>query len=300
MNDPGHSTKPYLWMLVGSFAFAWMSLLAHALGDRVAWQYVALARSAIALVFIAVLVLANRVRAVWFRPARLWTRSIAGSLSMLCAFYALTRLPSSVVIPVCNTYPVWVAVLAWPMNKSVPSGRVWVAIAFAVCGVFLLENPEGVPENPTALLAAVAAAVLSGVALLGLNRLKDIDGRAVVMHFSGVAVVFCLLAFWLFEDVPGPGSVADSGSIALALGVGLSATVGQLFLTRAFTLGDPARVAVVGLTQVPIGLFFDVTVFGQTVGASSLIGIAMIALPTAWVMIEGKTDRPVPPTGESA
>lgn len=293
-------------MLVGSFAFAWMSLLGNAMGDRVAWQYVALARSGVALFFIGVLVWANRVRAVWFRPARLWTRSIAGSLSMLCAFYALARLPSSIVIPVCNTYPVWVAVLAWPMNGSVPSGRVWVAIAFAVCGVFLLRTPDGVPENPTALVAAIAAAVFSGVALLGLNRLKDVDSRAVVMHFSGVAVLFCLLAFVFFDDIPGPTSIADPVTVALALGVGLSATVGQMFLTKAFRVGDPARVAVVGLTQVPIGLFFDVVVFGKSVGSQSLVGIAMIALPTAWVMVEGKTDRgarlaaKTVPEGESA
>ena len=270
-------------MLVGSFAFAWMSLLGNAMGDRVAWQYVALARSGVALFFIGVLVWANRVRAVWFRPARLWTRSIAGSLSMLCAFYALARLPSSIVIPVCNTYPVWVAVLAWPMNGSVPSGRVWVAIAFAVCGVFLLRTPDGVPENPTALVAAIAAAV-----------------------FSGVAVLFCLLAFVFSDDIPGPTSIADPVTVALALGVGLSATVGQMFLTKAFLVGDPARVAVVGLTQVPIGLFFDVVVFGKSVGSQSLVGIAMIALPTAWVMVEGKTDRgarlaaKTVPEGESA
>ena len=42
---------PYVWMLCGSFSFAVMSTLAHALGEELDWQVVAFSRAFLALFF---------------------------------------------------------------------------------------------------------------------------------------------------------------------------------------------------------------------------------------------------------
>ena len=44
----------------------------------------------------------------------------------------------------------------------------------------------------------------------------------------------------------------------LLLGIGVTASIGQLLLTKAFTGGDPAKVSVIGLTQVLFAFLFDV------------------------------------------
>jgi drug/metabolite transporter (DMT)-like permease len=81
--------------------------------------------------------------------------------------------------------------------------------------------------------------------------------------------------------------------LVLLLGVGVAASVGQMFLTRAFALGDPARVSVVGLSQVVFSLVIDVTVGGRDVTTMTLLGTLMILAPTAWLMLE--RTRPAPP-----
>ena len=90
---------PYLWMLLGSLAFALMSTLAHALADSCDWQVIALTRAGLAFGFAALLALAAGVRVFVWRPRTLWMRSLAGSVSLVCTFYALTRLPVSDVSP---------------------------------------------------------------------------------------------------------------------------------------------------------------------------------------------------------
>jgi drug/metabolite transporter (DMT)-like permease len=67
-------------------------------------------------------------------------------------------------------------------------------------------------------------------------------------------------------------------------GVGLTATVGQVCLTKAFTSGQPAKVSVIGLSQIIFALVLDVIFFKRTYTWTTLLGIALVAAPTAWLM----------------
>jgi drug/metabolite transporter (DMT)-like permease len=60
--------------------------------------------------------------------------------------------------------------------------------------------------------------------------------------------------------------------------------VGQLFLTLAFSHGAPAKVSVVGLTQIVFALIFGVCLFDHQVNALTLIGTLLVIAPTAWMM----------------
>jgi drug/metabolite transporter (DMT)-like permease len=276
------SLQPYLWMLCGCFAFAWMGELAHALGPSCDWRVVALARSALAFGFAVGIARAAGSRLVLCRPRVLWMRSVAGSVSLVCTFYALTRLPTSVVLTLTNTFPVWVAVLSWPLLRERPSAGVWLAAACGVLGIALIKRPQ-MSGGDFALYLALTAAFTSAVAMLGLHRLQGIAPAAIVAHFSGVATVFVVGAC-LVGPAPDLGVLGDPRVALLLLGVGATATVGQLFLTKAFTAGRPAKVSVVGLSQVVFALGLDFLLAEPNVTPSTLAGIGLVMLPTAWVM----------------
>lgn len=277
---------PYLAMLAGACAFTVMGACAHALGQRCAWQLAMVARSAIPLVLTATLAVRAGAGLVWRGPANLWLRSIAGSLSMMGAFYAFSGLPISQVLTMTNLYPIWVAVLSWPLLGQLPSADIWIAAATGIAGVWLIEQPD-TPGASQATLAALSSSLMSGFAMIGLHRLKHLDPRTVVAHFSGVSLLFALAAWLLLDNrpVPNPQPLLAPATLALMAGVGLSATVGQLLLTIAFTYGQPARVAVVGLVQVALGMLCDVLVWHQPLGPQTLLGTALVIGPTAWVML---------------
>src|SRR5262245_19932381 len=92
MADAG--SKPYLWMLCGSFSFTIMAVLAFGLTRECDWPIVASARAAFAAMFAALLAFLAGAKLVFLRPRRLWIRSIAGSCSMICTFYAFAKLPT--------------------------------------------------------------------------------------------------------------------------------------------------------------------------------------------------------------
>ena len=67
------------------------------------------------MTFAAILAMAAGKRLVFFRPRKLWMRSIAGSISLVCGFYAMTHYPVSEVLTLTNMFPLWVAVLSLPL-----------------------------------------------------------------------------------------------------------------------------------------------------------------------------------------
>ena len=287
--------RPYIWMLCGSFSFSVMAVLAESLTRRpdgaapyCDWQTVAVFRAALVALFAAVLAWQAGVRLVWFRPARLWVRSVAGSGSMVCTFYAFGHLHSEDVVTLCNTFPIWVALLSWPMYGRPPGWKTVAAILVGVAGVVLVEQPH-IEAGNLGVFAALAAAGFTAVAMLGLHRLKDIDPRAVVVHFSAVATVFCLGAFLLTPRTEPVARVLEPVVLLQLLGIGVSATIGQVFLTLAFGRGAPAKVSVVGLTQIVFVLVMGVLAFDHTVNEIALVGTAALVMaPTAWLLTQSK------------
>ena len=290
MDEPGTEKQagavPYAWMLAGCFAFAWMSQFAHQLAPRCDWRLVALARGLLVLVLASALALACGARLVVLGTPALWLRSLAGSLSLLCTFFALSALGrTSEVLTLTNTFPLWVALLSWPLLRQRPTPGVWAAAACGVAGIVLIQNPRCQAGGRAALAVPLAllASLASAVAMLGLNRLKGLHPWAIVAHFSGVATL-AVLAAWAMAGAPDLAPLADPATAWLLLGVGASATVGQLCLTRAFTLGKPARVSVIGLTQILFALGLDLLFGGAAFDPATLAGIGLVLLPTAWVM----------------
>ena len=283
---------PYLWMLSGAASFAVMAVLAVALKEQVDWQWIAIARSGLAMTFAAAMALAARKRLVFLRPRKLWMRSIAGSISLVCGFYAMTHYPVSEVLTLTNMFPLWVAVLSLPLLGEWPSLDVWPAVLLGIAGVVLIQQPFGghqvgfvIGSGQIAVAAAILSSFTSAVALIGLHHVRELDPRAVVVHFSGVALACCIVSLFVF-----PTSHAlslDARTLALLLGVGVSATVGQLFLTIAFAVGPPARVSVIGLSQVGFTMLLEMVVNQRSFNTVTLLGIGLVLGPTVWTLLRG-------------
>ena len=278
-----HYPRAYLFMLSGSLAFAVMGALSHLAGERCEWQVVALARTAVAFALSAGLAAATGVRLVVWRPLTLWVRSLAGSVGVLCAFYALTHLPISTALTLSNTVPVWVTLLAWPALGQRPTRGVWGAVAAGLVGIVLIQRPEAAGER-LAALAAVGNALCTAVAMIGLNRLRGVDARAVVTHFSGVSTAVALAVLLLTGGGAKASVFGDAVTPLLLAGVGLAGTLGQLAMTRAFALGTPARVSVVGLMQVVFARALDVLIWRRSLDAATALGIFLVIAPSAWLL----------------
>jgi drug/metabolite transporter (DMT)-like permease len=284
-------------MLVSTAAFATMGACSHALAGRCDWRIVAVARAAVAFAITGWLAHVRGVRVLFRWPRTLWVRSFAGSLSLLFTFYALSRLPIALAVTLFNTFPIWVAVLAWPVLGERPTIGLLVALASGVAGVVLIEQGQGGGEVAVAGIgpvrpavgAALCAALCTAVAMLGLHRLRYVRSLAVVVHFSAVATVastaFAVATPLLFPDRPLDWGPVASPTVLLSLAaVGGLASIGQIAMTRAFSLGRPQGLAVVGLSQVVFAFGFDLLIWNYQVALPETVGLLLILSPVAWLV----------------
>ena len=117
-----------------------------------------------------------------------------------------------------------------------------LGVASAIAGVVLIQRPHLGRADQLAALAALGSSCATAVAMMGLHRLRDLDARAVVAHFAGVASL--ATGGWLLvRGSAGRPIELDPTAVLMLSGVGLLGTVGQLFLTRAYAAGAPTRVS---------------------------------------------------------
>ena len=124
---------------------------------------IAIARTGLAMIFAALLAMAGGAKLVFFRPGKLWMRSIAGSISLVCGFYAMTHYPVSEVLTLTNMFPLWVAVLCYRCSASA-AAEVWPAVSIGIVGTFLIQlsvrnssRPKLPPKRCQGTLAMSAA-----------------------------------------------------------------------------------------------------------------------------------------------
>ena len=255
-------------------------------------------RCVIPLVLVSLWAKWDGVKLIAWGPPLLWMRSLAGSCSLVGTFSVLasvhaTGLQVTDIYTIANIFPIWVALLSWPMYGHFPSGAVWLSIVSSIIGVALIQGAELQAGNLAALIV-VAVSLFTAIAMLGLNRLKGIDPRAVVVHFSATGLVFSIASFFIFPHAE-PTEAFGVNHLLELIGIGLSAAAGQYFLTRAFTSGDPARVSVASLSQFVLVLLLDVLVLGHQLDWHKLWGIPLILGPTVWLMLQRvKTSALVP------
>ncbi len=287
-------------MLVGSIFFAIMALLAESLKEQFSYPWITMVRSGVATVLALALALGAGAKLVFLKPMSLWIRSLSGWASMICGFYALTHYDVEIVLALTNMYPLWVAVLSWPLLGVLPSSKTWIALAISCIGMWMVYAsslvavvaPSRFSDPQTAIPMAIMAGMLSGVALINLHRVKDVDTRSVVAHFSAVATA-CSLVVWLLVPVSAPTRTVDSASIIRIIGIGIAATVGQLCLTKAFSTGSPSRVSVVGLSQVVVAALVKWFMEQRVPTVGCIIGMLLVVLATVWVILSQPTKQEI-------
>jgi drug/metabolite transporter (DMT)-like permease len=272
-----------IWMLASALAFATMAAFVHALESRCDWLLVALIRALMMLVTAATLARASGSRLAVWRPRTLWVRSLAGSFSLVCNFYALARLPVADAVTLTNVHPLWIVLITAIVLRRAPTQGEFLGVASGLIGVALIEQPHlGVDQ--LAALVALLSSVSTAVAMLGLHRLRDLDARSIVAHFAGVASLISAVWLLLRRD-PLPPRLFEPLTVGLLLGVGISGTLGQVLLTKAYAAGAPTRVAVVGLTQVIFAMGFDVAIWGRALTPPILAGFVLVMAPSTWLSL---------------
>ena len=202
----------------------------------------------------------------------LW-RSLSGTIALLLFFYCITVLPLATAVTLNYTSPLFLTVLITLLVKERFHAPLIVAIAFGFVGLLLLLHPTLERNQIIPGLLGLISGFFAAIAMLNvreLGRNGEPEWR-IVFYFSLIATVFSG-AIMLFSNT----HTVTLHNLPILLGIGSSATLAQLALTRAYSTGKTLVASSLSYSAVVFATLFGVLLWGETLSTSSWIGMALI------------------------
>ncbi|MGQ0587463.1 MAG: DMT family transporter [Gammaproteobacteria bacterium] len=200
----------------------------------------------------------------------LW-RAAFGTCAMYLFFYALAHLHLAEAILLTYSTPLFIPFIAWAWIHEPPPPVIVPAVTLGLVGLVLIARPDaGLTISP-----ASAAGVLSGIcaaaAMVSIRRIADTEpAPRIVFYFSLLSTLIAAVPLaWSWSAVP-------AGMLALLVGVGVLATLGQLCLTRAYALAPAARIGAFTYVAVVFGGLIGWGLWGEQPDAVTFAGMALV------------------------
>ncbi len=269
-----------LWMAVAALVFAAMNALVKSVGRDLHGFEIAFFRAVFGfLALLPMIVSAGGFSA--FRTDNLkmhGLRALFGGITMLCFFYAMTRLPLANATALSFSQPLFLLALAPFLLKERVGWHRCLAAAAGFAGVVIAARP-GAAGFSAASFAAVGGALSMAFAMVCVKKLSAADRPlAILAFFSASAILTTLppaLSVWKTPDG------AQLAWLALIGGMG---SLGQYLYIRAYRVGEASVVAPFNFLQLPFAAALGLAVFAEEPGIATLAGGGLIVASVVYIM----------------
>lgn len=264
------TTVGILWMSASELVFllAWCSI--KVLGRHLPLFEIVFFRAAVSLVL---LIPVMKWSGSPFRGRALGTlflRALFGFLAMIASFYAMIHLKIGNASTLIGTMPIFVALLAPIFLREPFQMKQLGFVLVSFVGIGMLVKPDAEVLEVAALFG-LASAVFAALAMLCLRKLHASDSAmTITFSFTALSTIASAPLGLAHPLAPTP---AEWGLIAL---VGVSGTVAQLFLARAYKFGPAATIAPFAYVSVVGSFAAGVVVFGEIPDLWSVLGAAIV------------------------
>ncbi len=281
-------TKGIIYIIISAFFFALMGLFVKLSGDLPTIQK-SFFRNFVAMIFAFTLITKNKE---WALPKGknvgfLLVRAIAGTLGILCNFYAVSNMNLADASMLNKLSPFFAVIFSFFILKEKPNLKQIFAVSLAFIGALFIMKPSFSFEALPAFMGFLGG-LGAGLAYACVRRLtqNSFKGNLIIFYFSAFS---CLVTLpWLIFDFV-PMSLSQWLCLILA---GLSASGGQFFITTAYSKAPAKEISVYDYSQIIFTTLLSLIVFGDLPDALSFIGYGIIisaALFNAWNSLKKKS-----------
>ena len=260
-------------MLVAALGFAIMGALVKVGSAKFSSAELVFYRSVFGLMAIYVYIFAKKLPLKTPVMSKQMSRGLVGFASLVLFFYAIAHLPLATAVTLNYTSALFLALLMPIMLHEKPKPILYAMVLLGFIGVVLLLKPNFAKQD----LIAGAVGLLSGfgaafayVHVKQLGNLGEPDWRT-VFYFTLISTVAS--GFWMLLQTYTPLSWQDMPTL---LGLGISATIAQLAMTRAYRTGKTLTVASLAYTTVIFASLFGVLFWQEALSFSEYIAIGVI------------------------
>ncbi|OAN17992.1 hypothetical protein A3K86_03475 [Photobacterium jeanii] len=266
-------------MLLSALAFALMSSCVKLVSTYGIPVFEIVAARAIVSLIISYVDVRRKKISIWGNNKKLLVaRGVAGSLALVCVYYAVATLPLAEATILQYLHPVFTAFLALFFLRERVQKSTAICIALSIMGLMFIVSPSWSVESASSLpmfsvAVALCGAFGSAVAYVIVKKLsKTEDSSVIIFYFPLIALPFSLLLLGDKFVMP------DTEALFLLLFVGIFTQIGQIGLTKAMQTAAASKATAYSYVQVVFSIILGVLVFNEVPSFWTMVGGAMIIL----------------------
>ncbi len=267
-----------LWLVAGGFIFTSTSAMIRLLSTQIESVQTAFFRAVISVILLLPMMLTGRVNP-WHskRIAGHFWRTLMGTTSMVLGFYAVSLLPLADATAISFSQPLFSVLVAALIAGDKVRWRRWSATVVGFVGVLVMVRPGEGSLQFGALIALANAATVS-LSILLVKRLSDSETPLMILTQFAIFSTLLLAppALWVWRW-------PDAWGWVLAVGIALSATVGQYFWVQAFKAGEMSAVAPFEYLRLPFAVFVGWLIWGETPVIWTYVGAAIVIASALYI-----------------
>lgn len=264
-----------LWMLISGFLFGCMGVLVKLSASSFSSIELVFYRSLIGFLAISLIVGLRRLPVSTVNWKNHCWRGLSGLGSVLMLFYCITQLPLATAVTLNYTSPLFLALLTTLIMKDHFHWLLAVAVVLGFAGVVILLSPSLQEDQWGGGLIGLASGFFAAIAYLNIKQLGNLGEPEwrIVFYFTLISTFIsgiCMLFNTIHPITP--------VSFLLLLGIGTTATLAQLALTRAYRTGKILVVGALAYSTVVFSSFWGILIWGEVLSLPSWIGIGFIVI----------------------
>ncbi len=267
--------KGILLIILSAFCFALMNTFVRLAGDLPSIQK-SFFRNFIAAIFAAVMIVKSGTSFRWNKGnlPDLLVRAIAGTVGILCNFYAVDHLVLSDASMLNKMSPFFVIIFSIFILRERVTVIQILCVAGAFLGSLLVIKPTFSNTDLLASSLGFLGGLGAGLAYTFVRKLgtKGENGNRIVFFFSAFSCLVTL-PFLVFDYHP----MTVSQTMVL-LAAGLAAAGGQFSITAAYTYAPGREISVYDYSQIIFSALLGFVFFSQVPDIWSIAGYCIICL----------------------
>ena len=197
-------------------------------------------------------------------------RGLLGSTSMLLFFIAVHYMPIGSAVALRYIAPIFAAVFAILFLKEKVKPIQWFFFVFSFFGVLVLK---GFDDNiaPIGLILVLLSSVFSGSVYIVIRKIGLKEHPVVIVNYFLCIAAIIGGVLSIFNWTP-----LRAADFILLLSLGVFGYFGQVFMTKAFQMGETNIIAPIKYIEVVFVMIIGAGFLGENYSLYSFIGIAMI------------------------
>ena len=274
-----------LWMIFSSFMFATMGVCVKYASEHFNSAELVFYRGVLGVLFMAAYARAQGITLRTRYPAMHAWRSVIGVMSLSAWFYAIAHLPLATAMTLNYMSSVWIAaflvggtlMLGKAGQKGPSQGPLVMAILASFAGVVMLLRPA-IDQNQTfaglvGLMSGLGAA-FAYMQVMAIARMGEPETRTVFYFAVGTVIagalgmLFMGLSPWNWRQA------------MWLLPIGLLASLGQLSMTKAYSMsenhGGTLMVANLQYSGIVFAALYSLILFGDNIPLVGWAGMVLI------------------------